>query len=95
MTPEEKLEALLKAEAAPVHDLAFATAVMEQVARRRAWLTALAATPWAAIAAVALWALHPLLAPAGPTLAAAGAILALTWALLAATRGALARLPAP
>ena len=82
MTPEEKLELFLADGAGPGRDVAFAAAVMERVARRRAWLTAAAAAPWAVIAAVVLWALHPVLAaPAGQLtagLTGAAAILALT-----------------
>lgn len=90
MTPEEKLGALLHADAAPARDLAFSAAVMTRVARRRAWLTAAASLPWAMSAGVALWALHPMLRlpaeafagdPSG-ALATAGAILATTAVLL-------------
>ena len=82
MTPEEKLELFLAEGAGPGRDVAFSAAVMERVARRRAWLTAAAAAPWALIAAVVLWALHPVVRlPAeqiGAGLSGAGVILALT-----------------
>lgn len=82
MTPEQKLDLFFAGDAAPARDLVFTAAVMERVARRRAWLTAAAAAPWAVIGAVVLWALHPVLAaPAGQLtggLSGAAAILALT-----------------
>ena len=82
MTPEQKLELFLADGAETGRDVAFAAIVMERVARRRAWLTAAAAAPWALIAAVVLWALHPGRAlPAGQLtggLTGAAAILALT-----------------
>src|SRR5690606_23291551 len=90
MTPEQKLELVLADGAEAGRDVAFSAAVMERVARRRAWLTAAAAAPWALIAAVVLWALYPVVRlPAEQVVAGlsgAGMILALTATALIAAR---------
>ncbi|GAA0624884.1 hypothetical protein GCM10009422_21720 [Brevundimonas kwangchunensis] len=62
MTPEQKLDALFAADAPPARDYAFEADVAERIARRRAWLTVVALSPWALIAGIVLWALQPVLA---------------------------------
>lgn len=99
MTPEQKLDALFAADEPPTRDLAFQAVTAERIARRRAWARVGAMVPWTISAAVMLWALAPMLAPAlvamagvvGATLAPTAAILCCV-ALLAATlrRGGLA-----
>lgn len=62
MTPEDKLNALFAAEAAPARDLLFETAVAERVARGRAVRRVVAMTPWAAAAGAGLAGVQPALA---------------------------------
>ena len=62
MTPEQKLAALFAADAPPARDYAFEADVAERIARRRAWLTLVALTPWALIVGIVRWALQPVLA---------------------------------
>ncbi len=66
MTPEARLDALLKSATPPARDFAFEAEVARRVALRRAWLGAVAMLPWAAVGAVLLWALARTV---GPTLA--------------------------
>jgi len=61
MTPEQKLAALFAAEAPPRRDYAFEVEVAGRIARRRAWMTVAALLPWAVVAGLVLWVLHPLL----------------------------------
>lgn len=99
MTPDEKLAAFLAGEPARP-DPAFSAAVMARVARRRAWLSVAAGTPWAVTGGLVLWALLPVLArPAdrfatglGEGLGPAAAVMALTLAGLGLARLAAARL---
>lgn len=77
MTPDQKLVALLGADRPPARDYAFEVEVARRVAKRRAWLTALALVPWSVIAALMLWALHAALAPVVGGLADAAVPLAM------------------
>ena len=77
MTPDQKLVALLGADRPPARDYAFDVEVARRVAKRRAWLTALALVPWSVIAALMLWALHAALAPVFGGLADAAVPLAM------------------
>jgi hypothetical protein len=90
MTPEDKLAALFAAEAPPARDHIFQAAVAERIARRRAWATVGAMTPWAVAAASALWGLRPVIEPLsaslGEALAPAGAMLVM--AAMTAVAGA-------
>lgn len=69
MTPEEKLNALFAAEAAPTRDLMFETAVAERVARERAVRRVAAMAPWAAASGAGLLGVQPALAVLAETLA--------------------------
>ena len=77
MTSDQKLVALLGADRPPARDYAFEVEVARRVAKRRAWLTALALVPWSVIAALMLWALHAALAPVAGGLADAAVPLAM------------------
>ena len=77
MTSDQKLVALLGADRPPARDFAFEVEVARRVAKRRAWLTALALVPWSVIAALMLWALHAALAPVAGGLADAAVPLAM------------------
>lgn len=68
MTPEQKLERLLGRATPPARDVLFQAAVAERIARRRAWLSVVALTPFAVVAAVMLWALGPALADLAPAM---------------------------
>jgi hypothetical protein len=80
MTPDAKLKALFAADRPPARDYLFEAEVAERVARRRAWATVGALTPWAVAATAALWGLSPAVGPfvasLGPALEAAGVVLA-------------------
>lgn len=99
MTAEDRLERWLADTAPPARDLAFEAAVAERIARRRAWATAGALTPWAVAAGAALWGLQPVaadlgrsLGPAmGQALAPAGAMLVLGAVTAATALGAARR----
>ncbi len=82
MTPEAKLDVLLRSATPPARDYAFEAEVARRLALRRAWLGAAALLPWAIVAAVLLWALSR---TAAPHLAAAGEALepAVTAAVMA------------
>jgi hypothetical protein len=71
MTPEAKLDALFAAARPPERDYAFQTEVARRVARRRAWGTVAALTPWIVAATVVLWALRPVVGPMADSLAEA------------------------
>ncbi len=45
MTPEQKMNALFAAEAAPARDVGFEVAVLARIARHRAWASVLALLP--------------------------------------------------
>ena len=79
MTPEAKLDALFAAARPPARDYAFEATVAQAVARRRAWATIGALTPWAIAGAAVLWGLRPALTPLlqsiEPALQPTGAIL--------------------
>ena len=77
MTSDQKLVALLGADRPPARDYAFEVEVARRVAKRRAWLTALALVPWSVIAALMLWARHAALAPVAGGLADAAVPLAM------------------
>ncbi|HYC69458.1 hypothetical protein [Brevundimonas sp.] len=81
MTPDQKLEALFAADRPPARDYAFEVEIARRVAKRRAWLTALALLPWSGVAALLLWALDAALAPVFGGLAAAAVPLAMPLAL--------------
>jgi hypothetical protein len=66
---DERLQAAFAADVPPARDLAFTVAVMEQVARRRFWLSLAMMVPPAGAAAVVLWAAAPTLQPLTDTLA--------------------------
>lgn len=95
MKPDDKLAALFAEQAPPARDLAFSAAVMERVARRRAWARVGAAAPWAVSGCLVAWALQPVLSPSVEVLAqalvlpgavlGAAAVMALT-GLMAARR---------
>ncbi len=80
MTPDAKLDALFAAARPPARDHAFEATVAQHVARRRAWGTVGALTPWAVAGAAVLWGLRPALASllesVGPAFEPAGATLA-------------------
>jgi hypothetical protein len=65
MTPDDILNAYLKADAAPARDLVFEATVAERVARRRAVASVAALVPWCAAAAAGLWGLQPALSMLG------------------------------
>ena len=77
MTPDQKLAALFAADRPPTRDYVFEVEVARRVAKRRAWLTALALVPWSLITALMLWALHAALAPVAGGLADAAVPLAM------------------
>jgi len=91
MTPEQKLNALFAAEAAPDRDLGFQADVVARIARRRAGATILALVPWLIAATAGLWGLQPMIGAvaeqAGPVLApvamiatlVAGSLIAALW----------------
>ena len=68
MTPEAKLNALFAAARPPARDFPFEATVAQAVARRRAWATVGALTPWTIAAAAILWGLRPALTPLLQTL---------------------------
>ena len=68
MTPEQKLSALLAAEAPPARDYAFQARMAQAIALRRAWITVAALVPWAVAAVALLWALVPVVGPMGDSL---------------------------
>jgi len=61
MTPEQKMNALFAAEAAPSRDFGFQAAVVARIARHRAWATVLSLVPWLVAATAGLWGLQPLI----------------------------------
>jgi hypothetical protein len=69
LTPDQKLAALFAEQAPPARDPVFCAAVMQRVARRRAWARGGAAAPWAGGAGLTAWALQPVLGPSVATLA--------------------------
>lgn len=91
MTPDDKLQAFLAADAAPASDPAFAARVAEAVARRRL-RTALG---WSAGLALALtlfaWALAPVMADVLPVLSTQGLPLAALVVVLGALSPRIAR----
>jgi hypothetical protein len=80
MTPDAKLNALFATARPPARDYVFEAEVAERVARRRAWATVGALTPWAVAATAALWGLRPVVGPfaasLGPALEPVGLMLA-------------------
>ncbi|WP_339915465.1 hypothetical protein [uncultured Brevundimonas sp.] len=88
MTPEQKLNALFATEAPPALDYRFQAAVVERIARRRAWATVAALVPWVIAASALLWGLQPVLGPIladlGPELAPAAMALTIVGLSLAA-----------
>ena len=69
MTPaDERLKALFACDEPPARDLAFSTAVMERLARRRCLQDLAFLAGVTALGAIALWALWPVLEPALTTL---------------------------
>lgn len=76
MTPEEKLTALLAAEAPRRPDYVFQAVVAEKIARRRFWLAMAATLPWTVAAGIVLWALAPTMAG---VVDAGGALLGVVW----------------
>ena len=72
MTPEQKMNALFAAEAAPARDFSFQAEVVTRIARRRAWATILSLVPWLVAATAGLWGLQPVIGAAaeqsGPVL---------------------------
>lgn len=71
MTPEAKLDALFAAARPPQRDPVFQAEVARRVARRRAWGTVAALTPWIVATTVVLWALQPVVGPFVDSLAPA------------------------
>ncbi|MDI1280165.1 hypothetical protein [Brevundimonas sp.] len=69
MTPEQKMNALFAADAAPARDLGFQADVARRIARQRAWATVVALVPWLIAATAVLWGLQPALAAAADQLA--------------------------
>lgn len=63
MTPEDKLNALFAAQAAPTRDPVFLAETAARIARRRMWLSVGASVPWAIAGAALLWVIHPTLEP--------------------------------
>lgn len=55
MTFDAKLKALFAAQVLPARDLAFEVEVARRIALRRAWLTAAALVPWAAVGTLLMW----------------------------------------
>ena len=82
MTPDDTLAAFFAESTPPARDLTFQAVVAERVARRRAFATVGALTPWTIAAIVLCWAIGPMMGPVieglGRTLAPAAAILMLT-----------------
>ena len=60
MTPEDKLQSLFAAEAAPVRDPVFEAVVVQRIARRRAVAVVAAFAPLAVAMATILWGLGPI-----------------------------------
>lgn len=71
MTPDAKLDALFATARPPRRDTVFQTEVARRIARRRAWGTVAALTPWVVAATVVLWALRPVVGPMADSLAQA------------------------
>ncbi|WP_417233178.1 hypothetical protein [Brevundimonas sp.] len=68
MTPEQKMNALFAAEAAPARDYGFQAEVVARIARRRAWMSILSLVPWLIAATAVLWALRPVISTAADRL---------------------------
>lgn len=65
MNADDRLRAAFGGDAPPARDLAFNTAVMAQVARRRLWLSLVLLVPPTLAAIAVLWALGPLMVLVG------------------------------
>lgn len=68
MNDEARLKAAFAFDEPPARDYAFTAAVMEEVARRRLWISLLMLVPPALTAGVVLWATAPHLEPLAASL---------------------------
>jgi len=72
MTPDAKLKAFFATQTPPARDYGFEAEVARRIALRRAWLTAAAVVPWAAVGTLLLWvmvrAVGPLVQNTAPLL---------------------------
>tara|TARA_R110002124_G_scaffold227547_1_gene392775 strand:+ start:3327 stop:3626 length:300 start_codon:yes stop_codon:yes gene_type:complete len=83
MTPEQKMNALFAADAAPARDLGFQADVAQRIARHRASATVVALVPWLIAATAVLWGLQPTLGAAADYLAPTLIPVAMTLTLIA------------
>ena len=92
MTPEQKMNALFAAEAAPARDVGFEVAVLARIARHRAWASVLALLPWLFAATAGLWGLQRTIGAATDQLAVVFVPVAMTLTLIGGSLVAARRL---